>query len=178
METTLNLLPPKDKHSLRTALAMSFVQSLALFVTVVILIIAGMLFSLRVILSQEVDKLSAQRTASSGEHQALVGQMQSINDYIARVDAAQEGFTDWSAVLESLAQSAPRGIRFEGISISPDMTLTVEGVADTRDDVLAMERQLNSYPYFTDVTSPLSNILQKTNLRFEFQMKYLPQSGN
>ncbi|MFH1046986.1 MAG: PilN domain-containing protein [Patescibacteria group bacterium] len=174
METTLNLLPPKQKHSLRTALAMAFVQSLAVLVTVAILFVAGTLVALRVILTQGVDKLAEQSTASSGEHKALTQQMRGINDYIGRADSAHGRFVDWSAVLESLGHSAPSGIKFEGISIAPDMTLTVEGTAKTRDDVLAMESQLNSYAHFTNVTSPLSNILKQENLRFEFQMKYVP----
>lgn len=173
-EITLNLLPPKNKHSLHTALAMAFVQSLAIFVTVIILIIASTLISLRIILSQEVENLSEQSTASSVERQALTGQMQAINDYIYRADNTHDEFIDWSAVLESLGHSAPRGIKFEGISIMPDMSLTVEGTAETRADVLTMEHQLNTYPHFVDVTSPLSNILQQKNLRFEFQMKYVP----
>jgi len=177
MQSSLNLLPPKQKQSLRTALAMAFVQSLAMFVAVVILIVAGTLFSLRLLLAGEVQYLAEQSTATSGEHQALTKQMQSINDYIYRVQDTHDQFIDWSAVLESLGHSAPKGIRFEGISISPDMSLTVEGVADTRDDVLAMEQQLNDYEHFIEVNSPLSNILQKENLRFEFQMIYVPPNA-
>jgi Tfp pilus assembly protein PilN len=174
MNTTLNLLPNPQKKSLRTAQTMAFLQSLALFVMLVALIIASLIFSLKLILEHEVESNARQSHSSFEEYDLLTQQMRGINDYIDRVDDVHGHFVDWSAVLEQLGHAAPHGLQFEGITIQPDMTLMVEGSAKTRDDVLAMEKQLNEYPHFIDISSPLSNILQKQNLRFEFRMRFIP----
>jgi len=174
MNTSLNLLPLSHKKSLSTAQTMAFLQSLALFVMMIALIVASLIFSLKLILEHEVENNARQSHNSFEEYDLLTQQMQGINDYIDRVNGIHGRFVDWSAVLEQLGHAAPHGLHFEGITIQPDMTLMVEGSAKTRDDVLAMEKQLNEYPHFTDISSPLSNILQKQNLRFEFRMKFIP----
>lgn len=175
MEIYLNLLSPEKKQALKTAFAMSFVQSLTLYVAVVIIFIAGTLLSLQFILQGVVTEIREYSTASFEEYESMTRQMREINDFIRRTDRIHNRYIDWSAVLDTLSHTAPEGVRFEAISVAADNTIRVEGTAALRDDVLLMKQRLEELPQFTQVSSPLSNILQRENLKFEFKMLYVPQ---
>ncbi len=175
MEIYLNLLSPEKKQSLKTAFAMSFVQSLTLYLAVVIFFIAGTLFSMQLILQGVVSEMAEYSTASFEEYDSMTRQMREINDFVRRTNTIHDRFIDWSAVLDSLAHTAPEGIRFDAISITADNLIRVEGMAALRSDVLLMKQRLEDLPHFTEVSSPLSNILQRENLKFEFKMRYVPQ---
>lgn len=175
MEIYLNLLSPDKKQTLKTAFAMSFVQSLTLYVAVVVIFIAGTLLSMQFILQGVVSEMAESSTASFEEYDSMTRQMREINDFIARTAGIHDRYTDWSAVLDTLSHSAPQGVRFEAVSISADNNIRIEGTAALREDVLTMKQSLESMPEFTQVSSPLSNILQRENLKFEFRMLYVPQ---
>jgi len=175
MEIYLNLLSPQKKQSLKTAQIMSFVQSLTLYVAMVIIFIAGTLLSLQFILRNVVADMAEYSTASFEEYDSMTRQMREINDFISRTNRIHGRYIDWSAVLDTIASTAPEGVRFEAIGIASDRSIRVEGTADLRDDVLLMKQRLEALPQFSAVSSPLSNILQRTNLKFEFRMIYTPQ---
>ncbi len=178
MRTSLNLLPPKEKRGLQTALAITFVKTLTAYVFLVSLIIAGILLSIKFVMNETADSLAERSMASLEEHEVISQYIQSINDYIHRTDELNESFIDWSAVLETLGHSAPDGLMFESVVVDTDNTITIEGSAASRDDILQMETFLNDLPEFTDIESPLSNILTKENTRFRFVMKYNPAPSN
>jgi hypothetical protein len=175
MEIYLNLLSPDKKQSLKTAFAMSYVQSLTFYVAVVIVFIAGTLFSLQIILQGVVSEMAESSTASFEEYETMTKQMREINDFVGRTGGIHDRYVDWSAVLDTLGHTAPAGIRFGGITVSSDNTIRVEGTAMLREDVLTMKQRLEDLPQFTDISSPLSNILQRENLKFEFRMTYVQQ---
>lgn len=175
MEIYLNLLSPGKKQALKTAFTMSFVQSLTLYLAVVIIFIAGTLLSLQFILQGVISEMSENTTAQLEEFGSITRQMRDINDFILRTDRIHDRYIDWSAVMDVLSHTAPEGIRFEAISVAADRTIRVEGTAALRDDVLLMKQRLEALPQFTEISSPLSNILQRENLKFEFRMLYVPQ---
>lgn len=177
MKTRLNLLPPKEKKRLKTALTMTFVQSLTTFVLLMSVLITGTLISLRYVMQDTVNDLTRKSTESLDEHEAISQYIQNINDFIKRTDEIHSEFTDWSAVLEMLGHSAPDGLVFDTVSVDTDSHVVIEGEAESRDDVLRMKTLLKQTPEFVNIQSPLSNILKKEDAQFQFLMDYKPNAG-
>ncbi|MEA3249217.1 MAG: PilN domain-containing protein [Patescibacteria group bacterium] len=175
MKIFLNLLSPAKKQALKTAFAMSFVQSLTVYVAIIVIFIAGVLLSLQFTLQGVVKDMTAYSTASFEEYESMTKQMREINDFIRRTNHIHGRYIDWSAVLDTLSHTAPEGIRFGSVTVSADNTIRIEGSAALRDDVLLMKQRLEKLPQFSNISSPLSNILQRENLQFEFHMLYTPQ---
>ncbi|MFH2062657.1 MAG: PilN domain-containing protein [bacterium] len=174
MRTALNLLSPGKRQALRTVLALTTIQTSGLLIAFVAMSLAGLLFSLRLTLASTSRGLHDQSSAALDEYDSATKQIRDINGFVRRTQEIQDSFIDWSAVLENIGQTAPDGIKFEGLTVDTDLTVSIIGTALTRDDVLEMERRLKANPYFRDVSSPLSNILQRENLRFEFNLTYEP----
>lgn len=174
MQITLNLLAPEKKTALRTGFVLSYAQAMVFIAFIVTAFIAGTLVSIGILLGSTRTDLAAQSSSSEEEYDNITGQITDINAYITRIDGIQQEFTDWSSVLESLAGAAPRGTRFDSIRISADGTVSITGTAPERDDVLAMQKAYEALPFIEDVSAPLSNILQRTNVKYEFTMHYVP----
>ncbi|OIO51329.1 hypothetical protein COY93_04175 [Candidatus Uhrbacteria bacterium CG_4_10_14_0_8_um_filter_58_22] len=178
MKTTLNLLSPNKKRALRTVLALTSVQTAILLAAFVALSLAGLLFSLRLTLAGTARGLYDQSSATLDEYETTAKLIRDTNGFIKRTEEVHESFVDWSAILESISQAAPDGIKFDGLTVDVDRSISIVGLAMTREEVLEMERRLKANPNFRDVSSPLSNILQRENLRFEFNLKYDPNQNS
>ncbi len=61
------------------------------------------------------------------------------------------------------------GITISGFTIDQKATVTITGRAATRNDLLAFEQHLRDSSRFQDLASPLANIIQETNITFNFQ---------
>lgn len=173
MQITLNLLAPEKRAALRRGFVLTYAQTMAFIMFLVAVFISGTFVSIELLLKGTRDDLARQSLSTSEEYDSITWQIKEINGYLDRVGAIQAEFTDWSAVIEALAGAAPRGARFDSMRIAEDGSIHIQGTAPTREDVLIMEQRYNALPFITDVRAPLSNLLQRTNARYEFEMRYI-----
>lgn len=173
MQITLNLLAPEKKAALRTGFMLTYAQTIVFIVFIVVAIISATLVSLELVLRNTETDLKQQTSSSTEQYDSITSQIAQINKYLDRIDKIQGQFTDWSAVLEDVAGAAPAGARFDAIHVGKDKSISVQGTAPTRQDVLTMQNRYEAMPFITGVTAPLSNILEKVNPRYEFSMKFV-----
>ncbi len=179
MRITLNLLPPDKKKALQTGLVMAYAQTIVFILFLVTVFVSGTLMSVRLMLSADYETLKKQAdTASSSETTDIVTSIRQINSYLKEVDGTQHGFIAWSRVLEDLTPLIPADVHLDRITITEDNKIVLTGVAQTRDSALAMLKKLKEQPYLSNVVSPLSNILQRQNVEFDFEMTYQPPMSN
>jgi Tfp pilus assembly protein PilN len=175
MHVTLNLLPPANKTALRTGFIFAYAQSMLVLVLAVIALVAGTLLAVRAqVLSVHAD-YAARATGPSREYDTLVSETKAVNTYLKRLESLRVSSVQWSSVLRAITETVPTGVRLTGIRANASGLISVSGVAETRDDVLAMREQLEDSPMFEKVQSPLSNILERRDVKFDFEMRYLPQ---
>lgn len=171
---SLNLLPAEKKTALRRGLLLIQTQRLTLVLFLLSVLIAAFLFSIRM----ELGGTLADLTASADDHEQdevdIAGIVTETNRHLRLLSDRASASVAWSRVLADIAAAAPPGIALERITAGPSRAISIRGVAPTRDEVLAMRRALENNPSFIDVSSPLSNILQRTNVNFEFELKYRP----
>ncbi len=173
MRITLNLLPPEKKRALQSGLVMAYAQTIVFILFLVTIFISGTLMSVRLLLNNDYEQLQKQAaTASSSETTDIVTSIKQINAYLKDIDATQRGFIAWSKVLEDITPLIPADVLLDRISVSDDNRVVLSGMAQTRDGALTLLKRLKEAPYLTNVVSPLSNILQKQNVEFDFEMVY------
>ncbi len=177
MRITLNLLPPEKKKALRTGLVMAYTQTIVFIIFLVVVFVSGTLMSVRLMLSGDYETISKQEaTANSSETTDIVTAIKQINSYLKEIDDTQRGFVPWSTVIENITPLIPNDVQVERISISSEDKILLSGVAQTRDGALLLLKRLKEQPYLSNVLSPLSNILQRQNVAFDFEMTYVPQN--
>ena len=109
------------------------------------------------------------------------------NDAARRINAAQilQHASQIKSVVNSLHQTVDRpsgalfvfdlftaarpGILITAFSVDKNAGASVTGNAATRNDLLLFEQYLRDSSRFQDITSPLTNIIQETNINFTFK---------
>ena len=170
---TINLLPPEKKKALRTGFIMAYAQTMAFFFFIIAAFVSAMFLSVRVLLQNNYAGLTAQANGGADESDKVAADIEDINAYLRRVEARQKKFTPWSDVTASIVNTVPAGIMLENIDLRPkDSRILMRGMAADRNDVLELYNRLKALPFVTDLSNPLSNLLQRKDVRFEFDMKY------
>ncbi len=174
MRITLNLLPPKNKAALRSGFLFAYAQSMLLVVFFLTAIASSTLLAVRLLLKGTYDDLAQRSTSTSEEYKTMTGEIRSINEYLKRVDGVHRRFVPWSSVLATVTELVPDGTQIVSLRLDKTGKITLSGIADDRAGVLALRERLVQSNLFKNVSSPLSNILQQKNVRFDFEMTYAP----
>jgi Tfp pilus assembly protein PilN len=174
MRITLNLLPPKNKAALRSGFIFAYAQSMLLIVFFLTAIASSTLLGVRLLLKGQYEDLAQRSTSTSDEYQSMTGEIKTINDYLKRMDAVGNRFVPWSPVLATITQLVPPGIQIDVLKLSKGGKIQMTGLASDRANVLLLRERLTEAGLFKDISSPLSNILQQKNVRFDFEMTYAP----
>lgn len=173
----INLLP----LSRRTALALerefaivrqSFLLVLSVF-AVAFLVLSGAKVLLNQNLQQEQEASSALQKAALEQRGELLDQrIQEFNSSLSSIKAIQRSYTKWTTVLADLARILPRGIVLSTFEANkPSGTFSIKGTAAARSDLLAFQQALAELPTFVDMSTPVSNLLERENIAFELEGK-------
>ncbi|MEK9152242.1 MAG: PilN domain-containing protein [Patescibacteria group bacterium] len=172
LKISLNLLPPQKKDALRQGFLLAYVQTMVFLFFLVAVMVAAVLIPVRIMLKADYDDIVRQTSPEKDEFAAALAEIRDINAFLKRIDGLQTSSVPWSATLRSLTDLAPAGVHLETLAVGAHSAITLSGTAETRDDLLTFEERLKSAPFLSKVESPLSNILQKKNVKFEIQVTY------
>lgn len=173
MRTTLNLLPPEKKADLRVAVIYAHVRSIIIVVLALSAIVSFTLLSVRIVLDRTLTDLTqAQGTAETEEFKKVTTEINDMNAFLGHLDLLSVGRSSWTKALDGLDAVVPSGVTLTRVNLAADGNMIIYGHGRTRDDVLAFRRGLEESPLFTEVSSPLANILQRTDVNFELDTAY------
>ncbi len=180
MKIYLNLLPPLKKKGLQKSLFLAFFQTLSIVLFVVTVALVGTLLLVRnQMLAGYQDLKQRSAVASSGTAATIMADIKQTNLFLKDINGLQTQFIPWAEVTENITSLIPASARLESLEFDAAGNVRLQGFAASREDALAMLKKFKETPYLTDVVSPLSNILQKENINFDFSMKYrLPNAAS
>jgi len=164
---TLNIIPPELKKEIKIKKIYAALKDFyaVLFINVCFIAIIY-LVALGVIQAHFVKtiKNSSLLTKSVENYEQ---QIKEINAKINEVEKIQSEAVEWSYLVSFLFSHAPKGIFFNHISVNKEKnSLTLNGTAAKRENLLALDELLKSSEYFANVNFPLSNLLKKENINF------------
>ena len=182
----INLLPPERRRRVRN-------ESIAVSVTVIIKSInAGLLlmttFSIAIVLSILLYSWAATPTTQEelnktvDEYQALRDKVAEENAVLERLEGLGHHRIIWSDMLAEFFRVTPPGITLNrlggaaifGEGVVTSGTLTFMGQAITRTSLTVYEDRLKTLPGVTQVNAPASNLLERTNPTFQFNLTVAP----
>lgn len=173
MHITLNLLPPSKKASLRKGYIAAYIRAMLVFLLIVAIALSAMLISFRMILTNTLADLAKQNEDMLSEDTAPEKNIEIIDAFLNRVDDLQGTFIAWSDMFEAISRITPEGVILDIVRLNPDGKIFIRGIAATRVDVLSFQSRLDDLPFFTEINAPLSNILKKTDVTFDFETSYM-----
>jgi len=97
-----------------------------------------------------------------------------VNSQLNMVESIQNSYYPLSLVLDELASAIPPGITVSSAKIDrANQAIELQGLAHTRDDLLALKTELDDSDMFDEINLPISNILQKDNITFAITAKLI-----
>lgn len=125
------------------------------------------------VLQEYFNDVSSNLIATNSRYAEKNKKIKEINNIIAYTDAIQQAYTDWSPIVADIANSIPEGIVVENISLNAKThNFVLSGKANTRENLLQMQINLNNLDFIKNVDIPLSQLTEKTNITFSISANY------
>lgn len=168
----LNFTSPAQREINRFQRNYRLVQSLVILSVVALVIIVAILFASQIILQTKLDTITSDALAlkekTENEKSLNLGQtIQNFNSLLGNVSAIQSEYASWSGVLIETAKSMSDGVVLTSLTIQKtNSTFQFSGNASTRDSLLDFKNNLEESLFFSNIESPISNLLSKENISF------------
>lgn len=166
----INLLPPENKIAIKKEYLRRLVVVFGIFLLSIILVIVILLITLFFIVSNQ-KKAQDESAFLVKEHLSLQNEVEisslvsEINSKISLLSNNQKNARRVSEILEKIIGIKTKETKitlfsFDGSKVS------INGISETRTDLINFIEDLKKEPVFLKVNSPLSNFLKEGNVEF------------
>lgn len=179
----INLLPEPRKRSLRRLYFMRLVV-VATVLAAAVMVVHGVLLlpsylHLRGVVEERTDTLaSMQATLAGSEEQELSARIEALRNDATRLGRLST-LPKASAGIAAVLKVPREGIRLSGFSFAPGKdgaSMTVSGVASTREALRSYEQALANEPYIASSDLPISAYAKESDIAFSILLSgpFLP----
>lgn len=174
----LNLLPQRKKRALRRVFAVSVVRTLLEGALLTLSLSGIALTGARAMVEQMFADLAAQSTLVQVEYAPVNREIAAFNRLLAEVERIAKDDRQWSLGLTEVVRAGQGlGIRYEHLQIAKGARdLSLQGVAETRGDLLALQARMRKIPFLTSVEVPITDLLDRKNARFVLRARLVPEA--
>ncbi|HLD86050.1 MAG TPA: hypothetical protein VJA28_01195 [Patescibacteria group bacterium] len=170
---TLNLLSPAQKEYLRYEHAYLSVRTFMWLILTFVVIISGLLLVARLMLQDNYATVLTTATLVNEKNRAVDRDIASFNKNLKEVERIQADFIKWSNIIIDINRAIPANVEVTYLNLEQKTRLfNLHGKALSRDDFLVLKSNLEKLPYFEEMSSPLTNLLLRENVTFEFSGKF------
>jgi hypothetical protein len=165
--TRLNLLSPEKRTYLRRMIYAQFTKNTLISVIFIFCISGITLLGGQWVLQEYFCDISNNLLSINGRHAEKNKQIKEVNIIISEIDALQEINILWSPTIIRLTNSIPEGIVIDNLSLNSNSNAFIfNGTADTRENLLKMQTNLNNLDFIDSTDIPLSQLTEKENFTF------------
>ncbi|MFH1456873.1 MAG: hypothetical protein ABIF17_02020 [Patescibacteria group bacterium] len=169
---TLNLITDKIKKELRREKIFSIIHDILLIFLFTVTINSIFIFISYRILEDNFKKIQAQRDLISMTNQPFNMEVADINRRMQKIRNIQNEYTKWSDILYEINNLIPTGIKIEQMQLNSEAnTFNITGTAILRANFLILKENLEKSKLFTEIQSPLSNLLRDHDIQFSLNAK-------
>lgn len=171
---TINLLTKEKIAYLREYLLLVTTHDFAAFSFVLISFISMILLVAHILLVNAFNDTMAQTTLVTKEYGGMNSIIRRTNLKLTTLNSIEREFTPWAVNLISFSKLVPKNVSLTTFSADRNSRgIIIRGVAITREDLLKFTKSLEESGLFENIESPISNLLTKSDLSFELNMKIL-----
>jgi hypothetical protein len=168
----LNIIPQSTKKEIKLKEILYSLKNL-LYVIFIIFIFYSIIFLIGGLLLQIQFVKTVSETATASKNRAgLSLSVLDLNSQINSIAAMQNDFILWTGLLKFISDNTNDDIKYSQINMSKnDNTLSLRGMAGTRDSLIILKTSLEKSTYFSNINFPIQNLLEKNNINFEITGK-------
>ncbi len=167
----LNLLSPSQKEALRMRVIYAMLERLMVTLVFFAFLSGVLLILAKIQLSKNLADIES-RQILTAEYLTVNDDVKALDQQIARVETLQRMAISPSALVRDIAERTPEGIAIASLGFDvTNSKLDLTGIAAKREDLLAYEGLLRKSPFIKQLDSPISNLLRKTDVNFQFAIQ-------
>lgn len=136
------------------------------------------LFVINIYLLGEINVLNTQigsyeKTENMLQMNSIEKSFKDINNALAKINKISEQQILWIDVFEKITTIIPLDIQIFSLQIEPDGEFVIIGNAKKRENVLDFGKRLKSSSDFSDIQTPLDNLIKSDDIDFKFSGKII-----
>lgn len=177
---SLNLLPPERRAAKRSLRKLKATRRLALTLAVAAVVAAGVVLSGERLLAVRADHLldkaaAAQARLPADEVRELDAAIKSINQKTKLLADLTPQDLAWGLLTADILNAVPPGITLTRLAVSQvDRSITLDGVAATREELLALKEAMVKARFMESFDTPLSDLTKRENIDFPAVSSHVP----
>lgn len=179
---SLNLLPPQEVKTVKYFFWRRYVIVSTILIIIAEIILIIVLAVMQLFLSREYNekKKSIENQNKSNETEEIKKAEQKINEfnsYLTRLQEIQKNNINRTEILDLITEQQTTEIKLVSIIFAEDnKKISLKGTAPTREAFMQFKDQLEKTKSFSDFNSPLSNIINATNINFSLSFLIKPEA--
>ena len=167
----LNLIPEFRKKEIAQASKLSLILGWEIEIFLIMLVFFALIVSLNYVLQFNLAAVNGATESQQSKDKyerisELDSEFKNINGQISQIESVQKDQLYWSTMFEKLSLAMPDGIKISKMA-NKNYAVFLAGVADTRDNLVALKDKLSQESCFTNVNLPLSNLVSRDNVDFQ-----------
>lgn len=163
----INLLSPEQKKELKIKRIYLAIKEVVMLILLFTSIIAIMLGVSRYVLEEQLADIIERNISTINAGQQVNNQIIVLNKKINLINDVQKNFKHWSVFFKKISQLTPDEIIYNSLKIyHQEAILELQGTAQTRQDLLKLQKNLEESQLFKKVDLPLNNLIEKENNTF------------
>jgi len=168
----INILPPKEKETLRNEENKKIILIIGILISVLLICLIFILTSIEIFISGRVE---AERIINESEKEE--SEVSEIKYFSEKINLANKAFSDLNSfyknqiksveVFSEISETIPEGIYITIFSYQKDISrISLSGFSSSRDSLLQFQRNLEQKEYFKDIYFPPSTWIKSENINF------------
>jgi hypothetical protein len=171
----LNLIDPAELKNIQKQKIQFIVKDIISVTFIATAIIGSLMIYSRSILEENYASVLENTSLVSNQNTWFTKEVNDINLSLQDAQLVQQEYFKWTALLHSLNKTIPPDSQMTAINVSLiDNQIILRGISRDRLALLAFKDALEQQKFLTNLASPLTNLLQKENIIFEFRAALLP----
>lgn len=163
---TLNLISEEFKYKLKLKKSFLRMESF-LCLIFIFFVLAGIIFIFtKNMLQKNFNELVSLNSLVVEDSPKIIKEINDLNLKINTADDIQKKFIPWSEILTDFTKTVPSQVEIHSIKID-NKNWIIAGEAKNREILLEFKGGLEKSKYFSEIKSPITNLLQKENIEFE-----------
>jgi len=172
----LNLLPGKEKEEFKLELTFMFLVEFGSRMVFLALIVVALFFSVYLysstLYAAQLEQTLVQRDmVEEDKFKEIEKNVQESNAIVERIWDLERNFFIFSKTIEDFIPHVPAKVYLKSFSLSASTRqITLTGFAPTREEMLLFKKNLEESREFSEIYSPLSNLLVPKEVNFTFTL--------
>lgn len=170
---TLNIISDQQRSIIQKGRTYAVVKRICISTLGASFLICVMLLATYLALDKKLDSLIEenqrieQEINSDEEQSDIMESANQLNQDLARLDAAQNEYFEASKIITPLADYLAEGVFINSFTFNiRNRSFEISGFSPTRDAFIKTKQQIDDSEMFSNIQSPVSNLLKKEEINF------------